>query len=78
MQFSTLNGRCKNTETDVTPTLLHLRDYTYSVIIGTDSTQGLLVNPAKMMVDNYVLHRTPDEHLLLDGTRIRRVLFRRE
>ncbi len=78
MQFNTLNGRYKNTETDATLTLLHQRDYTYSVIIGTDSTTGLLVTPTKMLVDNYVLQMEPDGQIHLDGGRIRRVLFRRQ
>lgn len=78
MQFNSLNGRYKNTETDVTLTLLHQRDYTYSVIIGTDSTTGLLVTPTKMLVDNYILLMEPDGHIRLDGGRIRRVLFRRQ
>lgn len=78
MQFNSLNGRYKNTETDVTLTLLHQRDYTYSVIIGTDSTTGLLVTPTKMLVDNYILQMEPEGHIRLDGGRIRRVLFRRQ
>lgn len=79
--YSKLTGKFLNTETNTTLDISFSNDKTYDVIIGTDSTKGLLVTPYKFLVDFYSIDVEEGENintLYLNGERVKRVKFIRQ
>jgi CubicO group peptidase (beta-lactamase class C family) len=81
--YQALNGKFVNSETNVTIKIKYVGDKNYVVKSGSQgSTKGLLISPAKLLVDNYVFDiddkvGTP-KSFLLSADRIERVKFIRE
>jgi hypothetical protein len=78
--FHSLNGLYINSETNTQLQVQYTADKNYTVVFnGKDSSTGLLVTPAKLLVNNYVLYiaktKAGNPELLLNGDRIRRVKF---
>lgn len=78
--YQALNGKYFNTETDVTIEIRFACNKNYDITIGSkDSTKGLLISPAKMLVDFYVIE--PEKNgsipntLFLSSDRIKQVKF---
>jgi CubicO group peptidase (beta-lactamase class C family) len=80
--YQTLNGKFINNETGVTIEIKFLNDKSYDVKIGSkNNTKGLLISPAKLLVNNYVFDidnkvETPNL-FLLSADRIEQVKFLR-
>jgi len=80
--FKALNGKFKNSETNVTIEIIYSGGKSYEVKSGAeDTTKGLLISPTKLLVDNYVFEYdsksgTP-KAFLLSADRIERVRFSR-
>jgi CubicO group peptidase (beta-lactamase class C family) len=80
--YEALNGKFRNSETNVTIKIKFVGDKSYDIKAGSQrSTKGLLISPTKLLVDNYVLEienmDTRPKMLLLDAGRIERVKFLR-
>ncbi len=80
--YRALDGKYLNAETNVTLEMKYRDDKNYEVIVAkTDSTQGLLISPGKLLVDNYTVEIEKStgvpKTLLLSGGRIEKVRFRR-
>jgi CubicO group peptidase (beta-lactamase class C family) len=78
--YQALNGRYFNAETNVTMYIRFSGDKSYDIKIGSqDTTKGLLISPAKMLVDFYVLNidnsGTKPKTILLSSDRIQQVKF---
>ena len=78
--YKGLNGKFLNTETNVTIEISYTTDKNYDIRVGSgDSTKGLLISPAKLLVDNYVLdiekNNNQTKSFLLSADRIQRVKF---
>ena len=78
--FHSLNGLYINSETNTQLQVQYTADKNYAVVFnGKDSSTALLVTPAKMLLNNYVLYiaktKAGNPVLLLNGDRIRRVKF---
>lgn len=78
--YHSLNGLYINSETNTQLQVQYTADKNYTVVFnGKDSSTGLLVTPAKLLVNNYVLciakTKAGNPELLLKGDRIRRVKF---
>jgi CubicO group peptidase (beta-lactamase class C family) len=78
--YQALNGKYFNTETEVTIEISFADNKNYDITIGSqDSTKGLLISPAKMLVDFYVIE--PEKNgsipntLFLSSDRIKQVKF---
>lgn len=80
--YTALNGRYRNAETNVIVEIKFANNKNYDVTIGTrDISKGFLLTPTKLMVNNYVLEfgkqsKLPDL-ILLSGGRIENVTFLR-
>ncbi len=79
--FHSLDGRFYNEETGVEVALEYLADRQYRIRIAGRETKGLLVSPAKLLVDSYLFELDAGEDRLdrfwLSGDRIRKVFFAR-
>ena len=78
--YHSLNGLYINSETNTQLQVQYTADKSYSVVFnGKDSSNALLVTPAKLLMNNYVLYisktKTGNPVLLLNGDRIRKVKF---
>lgn len=78
--YQSLNGYYSNSETNTQLEVIYTSDKSYTVVFGgKDTSTALLVTPAKLLVDNYVINivksKTGKQSLLLNGDRIRRVKF---
>jgi CubicO group peptidase (beta-lactamase class C family) len=78
--YQSLNGRFLNSETNVMIEITFSGDRNYDIRIGEqDSTKGLLISPAKLLVDNYAVEIESiggvPKKLLLSANRIEKVKF---
>ena len=78
--YQALNGKYFNSETNVTIAIRFSDNKNYNITIGSqNSTKGLLISPAKMLVDFYVIE--PEKNgpvpntLFLSSDRIKQVKF---
>jgi CubicO group peptidase (beta-lactamase class C family) len=75
---ASLNGDYINDETGVSLSIQHDKDRSFRVLLNTNERVGLLINPARMMIDNYQLDITwknKQPVILLQGDRIKNVVF---
>jgi CubicO group peptidase (beta-lactamase class C family) len=76
--YEALNGKFLNTETNTVMDITFTGDKNYTVTIGSqDSRKGLLISPAKLLVDSYIIDidSNSTKKLLLSSGRIQRVKF---
>lgn len=80
--FTTLEGAFINSETDVAMEISFIRDNEYKVKISDRELSGQLLKPTLLRAGNYSVKVRYEngaiEQLLLDGERIKNVLFERE
>ncbi|MFN3852701.1 MAG: serine hydrolase domain-containing protein [Spirosomataceae bacterium] len=75
--FGSLNGVFLNQETGVKMSIEHQKDKTYKVMLGNETSTGLLLSPTKLLVDNYNIKiQSQKKELLLNGDRIKNVRFK--
>lgn len=78
-EYTALNGRFINNETNVTITIRFTGNRIYDVKIGNkDNTRGLLISPTQLLVDNYIIEFGKAKSIttfFLSGGRIERVRF---
>ncbi len=82
MNYEALNGKYLNVETNVLLDIKHVTNKHYEVIIGSkDSSNGLLIAPNKMLVNQYSIsfekNKSGVATLLLNGNRIKQIQFNR-
>lgn len=77
--YSAINGTFYNSETKVSIHIQHKEDKKYTVVIGQDTTTGLLITPNQFKVNGYLIHFNKDASAFsLNGERILAVQFRRK
>ena len=79
--YKTLNGVYINLETDVNIKIEHLANKNYKIVIGSRENSGFLIEPTKLVVNNYVFEfdNKPKslKSISLNSDRIRGVKFER-
>ena len=79
--YQSLNGKFKNSETDVVVEINYLSNKDYKVMIGEQENSGLLITPNKLLVNNYVFEfenkSNSIKSILLNADRIRGIKFER-
>lgn len=79
--YSSLEGTFLNSETDVLMEITHVAAQEYAILISGREYSGMLLKPTLLKAGNYSIRFDYEsdgiEQLMLDGDRIRNVLFRR-
>lgn len=75
---SVWKGKFMNDETGVELTFIKSSDKKFLIKSGEREYNGVLVTPTKMLADNYTFLLGDNQTILLDGERIRNVLFRKK
>lgn len=71
-------GKFMNDETGVELTFIKSDDKKFLIKSGERQYNGILVTPKKMLADNYTFILGDTQTILLDGERIKKVLFRKK
>jgi len=72
------NGRFSNKETEVELEIQWISEFEYSVKTGSKSYKAILVTPTKLLAGNYTFQMEPDNSILFDADRIKKVVFRQD
>jgi CubicO group peptidase (beta-lactamase class C family) len=80
--FRKINGQFVNDETNVELTIMHEGDKNYKVVLNGQESNGVLVTPNKLLVNNYVIEFEIEKNeissFVLNSDRIKNVNFKRK